>query len=45
MWPDVPFVLIDPQDSRSDRYKPLWGTPAQVAARAVEAIKQSEPYY
>ena len=24
---------------------PLWGTPAQVAARAVEPIKQSEPYY
>lgn len=42
---DVPFVLIDPQDPRSDRYQPLWGTPAQVAARAVEPIKQSEPYY
>ena len=42
---EVPFVLIDPQDPCSDRYQPLWGTPAQVAARAVEPIKQSEPYY
>jgi hypothetical protein len=42
---DVPFVLIDPLDPSSDRYQPLWGTPAQVAARAVEPIKQSEPYY
>lgn len=42
---EVPFVLIDPQDPNSDRYQPLWGTPAQVAARAVEPIKQSEPYY
>jgi hypothetical protein len=41
----VPFVLIDPLDPESDRYQPLWGTPAQVAARAVEPIKQSEPYY
>ncbi len=41
----VPFVLIDPLDPGSDRYQPLWGTPAQVAARAVEPIKQSEPYY
>ncbi|MFZ1996536.1 MAG: type IV secretion system DNA-binding domain-containing protein [Solirubrobacteraceae bacterium] len=41
----VPFVLIDPLDPASDRYQPLWGSPAQVAARAVEAIKQSEPYY
>ncbi|MGH3263818.1 MAG: type IV secretory system conjugative DNA transfer family protein [Trebonia sp.] len=41
----VPFVLIDPQDPDSDHYQPLWGTPAQVAARAVEPIKQSEPYY
>ncbi len=41
----VPFVLIDPLDAASDRYQPLWGTPAQVAARAVEPIKQSEPYY
>jgi hypothetical protein len=42
---EVPFVLIDPQDPGTDRYQPLWGTPAQVAARAVEPIKQSEPYY
>jgi len=42
---DVPFVLIDPLDPDSDRYQPLWGTPAQVAALAVEPIKQSEPYY
>jgi hypothetical protein len=42
---EVPFVLIDPLDPGSDRYQPLWGTPAQVAARAVEPIKQSEPYY
>jgi len=42
---EVPFVLIDPLDPASDRYQPLWGTPAQVAARAVEPIKQSEPYY
>jgi hypothetical protein len=42
---DVPFVLIDSQDPESDRYQPLWGTPTQVAARAVEPIKQSEPYY
>ncbi|HET7052230.1 MAG TPA: TraM recognition domain-containing protein [Solirubrobacteraceae bacterium] len=42
---EVPFVLIDPQDPASDRYQPLCGTPAQVAARAVEPIKQSEPYY
>lgn len=41
----VPFVLIDPQDPASDRYQPLWGTASQVAARAVEPIKQSEPYY
>ncbi len=41
----VPFVLFDPQDPASDRYQPLWGTPSQVAARAVEPIKQSEPYY
>jgi len=41
----VPFMLIDPQDPGSDRYQPLWGMPAQVAARAVEPIKQSEPYY
>jgi energy-coupling factor transporter ATP-binding protein EcfA2 len=40
-----PFVLIDPLDDGSDRYQPLWGVPAQVAARAVEPIKASEPYY
>jgi energy-coupling factor transporter ATP-binding protein EcfA2 len=41
----VAFVLIDPLDLGSDRYQPLWGAPAQVAARAVEPIKVSEPYY
>ena len=41
----VPFVLIDPQDPLSDRYQPLRGTPGQVAARAVEPIKRSEPCY
>jgi energy-coupling factor transporter ATP-binding protein EcfA2 len=41
----APFVLIDPLDPESDRYQPLWGAPAQVAARAVEPIKASEPYY
>ena len=41
----VAFVLIDPLDPDSDRYQPLWGAPAQVAARAVEPIKASEPYY
>src|SRR5262249_13333062 len=41
----VPFVLIDPLDPAGDRYQPLWGTPGQVAARAVEPIKQAEPYY
>ena len=29
----------------TDRWQPLWGTPDGVAARAVEPIKQSEPYY
>ena len=38
-------MLIDPQNPSSDPYQPLWGTPAQVAARAVEPIRQSEPYY
>jgi len=42
---EVPFVLIDPLAPNSDRYQPLWGAPAQVAARAVEPIKASEPYY
>ena len=41
----VPFVLFDSQDPDTDRWQPLWGSPDGVAARAVEAIKQSEPYY
>jgi hypothetical protein len=41
----VPFVLFDSQDPETDRWQPLWGTPDGVAARAVEPIKQSEPYY
>ena len=41
----VPFVLFDSQDPATDRWQPLWGTPDGVAARAVEPIKQSEPYY
>jgi len=41
----VPFILFDPEDASSDRWQPLWGTPAKVAARAVEPIKESEPYY
>jgi hypothetical protein len=41
----VPFILFDSQDPRTDRWQPLWGTPDGVAARAVEPIKQSEPYY
>jgi hypothetical protein len=41
----VPFILLDPQDPRTDRWQPLWGTPDGVAARAVEPIRQSEPYY
>lgn len=40
-----PFVLFDPRDRNTDRWQPLWGTPADVAARAVEPIKKSEPYY
>jgi len=40
-----PFVLFDPRDQHTDRWQPLWGTPADVAARAVEPIKKSEPYY
>jgi len=40
-----PFVLFDPRDSSTDRWQPLWGQPADVAARAVESIKKSEPYY
>lgn len=41
-----PFILLDPRDpAGSDRWAPLWGQPGDVAARAVEAIKTSEPYY
>jgi hypothetical protein len=41
-----PFILFDPRDpEHSDRWAPLWGRPGDVAARAVEAIKTSEPYY
>ncbi|MDQ6804829.1 MAG: type IV secretion system DNA-binding domain-containing protein [Actinomycetota bacterium] len=41
----VPFILFDSQDPGTDRWQPLWGTPDGVAARCVEPIKQSEPYY
>jgi hypothetical protein len=41
----VPFVLFDSQDPGTDRWQPLWGSPDSVAARAVEPIRQSEPYY
>ncbi len=41
----VPFILFDSQDPNTDRWQPLWGSPDVVAARAVEPIKQSEPYY
>jgi len=41
----VPFILFDSQDPETDRWQPLWGSPDVVAARAVEPIKQSEPYY
>ena len=41
----VPFILFDSQDPGTDRWQPLWGSPDAVAARAVEPIKQSEPYY
>ena len=40
-----PFVLFDPRDPGTDRWQPLWGAPGDVAARAVEPIKTSEPYY
>src|SRR5450755_2365086 len=40
-----PFVLFDPHSRESDRWQPLWGAPADVAARAVEPMKKSEPYY
>jgi hypothetical protein len=41
----VPFVLFDSQDPATDRWQPLWGSPDSVAARAVEPVRQSEPYY
>lgn len=41
----VPFILFDSQDPDTDRWQPLWGSPDGVSARAVEPIKQSEPYY
>jgi hypothetical protein len=40
-----PFILFDSQHPDTDRWQPLWGSPDTIAARAVEAIKQSEPYY
>jgi hypothetical protein len=42
---EVPFILLDSQDARTDRWQPLWGTPDTVAARCVEPVRQSEPYY
>jgi hypothetical protein len=42
---EVPFILLDSQDPRTDRWQPLWGTPDAVAARCVEPVRQSEPYY
>ena len=42
---EVPFIVFDSQDAETDRWQPLWGSPDGVAARAVEPIKQSEPYY
>jgi len=41
----VPFLLFDSQDPQTDRWQPLWGTPDGVAARCVEPVRQSEPYY
>jgi ABC-type cobalamin/Fe3+-siderophores transport system ATPase subunit len=41
----VPFILFDSQSPDTDRWQPLWGAPAEVAARAVESVDQSEPYY
>ncbi len=41
----VPFILFDSQSPDTDRWQPLWGTPDSVAARAVEPVRQSEPYY
>jgi hypothetical protein len=42
---DVPFILFDSQDPNTDRWAPLWGSPDSVTARAVEPVRQSEPYY
>jgi hypothetical protein len=42
---DVPFILFDSQAQATDRWQPLWGSPDSVAARAMEPIRQSEPYY
>jgi hypothetical protein len=41
----VPFILFDSQDPDTDRWQPLWGTPDAVAARCVEPVRESEPYY
>jgi hypothetical protein len=41
----VPFILFDSQNENTDRWQPLWGTPDGVAARCVEPVRQSEPYY
>ncbi len=41
----APFVLFDSQDRGTDRWQPLWGTADGVAARCVEPVRQSEPYY
>jgi hypothetical protein len=41
----VPFILFDSQDADTDRWQPLWGTPDGVAARCVEPVRESEPYY
>jgi hypothetical protein len=41
----VPFICFDSQSPDTDRWQPLWGTPDSVTARAVEPIRQSEPYY
>jgi hypothetical protein len=44
-WAGVPFVPFDSQDPSTDRWQPLGGTPDGVAARCVEPVRQSEPYY
>jgi hypothetical protein len=41
----VPFILFDSQRANTDRWQPLSGSPDSVAARAVEPVRQSEPYY